>query len=124
MFGFGSFAEFAFADIGYTSTPPTPIVVIDAHDGDEKRKKRYAEENAAKERKKAELKAIYEELVEGKRPVQEIVAPFTVVTESNTHANFTLPVVDFDRVLDSLETVNALYRELQELDDEEVLLLL
>ena len=124
MFGFGSFAELAFADIGYASTPPIPVVVIDTHDGDRIRKKKYEEENAARERKKAELKAIYEELVEGKRPVQEIVAPFTVVTESNEPANFTLPVIDFDRVLNSLETVNALYRELQELDDEEVLLLL
>ena len=122
MFGFGSFAELAFADIGYAA--PTPVAVIDTHDGDKIRKKKYEEENAARERKKAELKAIYEELVEGKRPVQEIVAPFTVVTESNEPANFTLPVIDFDRVLNSLETVNALYRELQELDDEEVLLLL
>lgn len=123
MFGFASFAELPFCDIG-VAIPPTPIVVVDTHDGDEKRKKRYAEENAAKERKKAELKAIYEELVEGKpRIAEEIVAPYMVVTEDVKAATVT-PVIDYDKLLTSLDTVQKLYREYQELDDEEVLLLL
>jgi hypothetical protein len=121
MFGFGSFAELAFCDLGVAATP---IVIVDYHDGDEKRKKRYAEENAAKERKKAELKAIYEELVEGKpRIAEEIVAPYMVVTEDVKAATVT-PVIDYDKLLTSLDTVQKLYREYQELDDEEVLLLL
>jgi hypothetical protein len=123
MFGFGAFAELPFCDLGIAATP-TPVVVIDTHDGDEKRKKRYQDEVAAKEKKKAELKAIYEELVEGKPQIaEEIVAPYMVVTESVKTATVT-PVIDYDRMLSSIDTVQKLYREYQELDDEEVLLLL
>ena len=124
MFGFGSFAELAFCDLGVAYVPPTPVVVVDTHDGEEKRKKRYQEEIEAKNKKKAELKAIYEELVEGKpRIAEEIVAPFMVVTEDVKTATVT-PVIDYDKLLSSLDTVQKLYREYQELDDEEVLLLL
>lgn len=124
MFGIGSFAEFAFADVGYTYIPPTPVVVVDTHDGDEKRKKAFEKEAAAKAKKKAELKAIYEELVEGKpRIAEEIVAPFMVVTEI-AESGTVSPIIDYDKLLLSLDTVAQLYREYQELDDEEVLLLL
>ena len=123
MFGFGAFAELPFCSLSIAAAP-TPVVVIDTHDGEEKRKKRYQEEVEAKDKKKAELKAIYEELVEGKpRVAEEIVAPFMVVTEDVKTATVT-PVIDYDRLLASVDTVEKLYRELQELDDEEVLLLL
>ena len=122
MFGFGAIAELAFCDLGIAVTP-TPVVVIDTHDGEEKRKKRYQAEIEAKEQKKAELRAIYEELVEGKVPVQEIVAPYMVVTEHKETATVQ-PVIDYDKLLSSLDTVDKLYRAYQELDDEEVLLLL
>lgn len=124
MFGFSSFAELPFCDLPVAVTPPTPVVVVDTHDGEEKRKKKYAEETAAKERKKAELKAIYEELVEGKpRIAEEIVAPYMVVTE-DVKAATVRPEIDYDRLINSLDTVQKLYREYQELDDEEVLLLI
>lgn len=123
MFGFGAFAELPFCDL-ITVVTPTPVVVVDTHDGDEKRKKRYQKEIEAKERKKAELKAIYEELVEGKpRIAKEIVAPYMVVTERAETATV-VPVIDYDRMLSSIDTVEKLYREYQELDDEAVLLLL
>jgi oligoendopeptidase F len=123
MFGFGAFAELPFCDLIAVVTP-TPVVVVDTHDGDEKRKKRYQEEVEAKEKKKAELKAIYEELVEGKpRVAEEIAAPYMVVTEQVETATV-VPVIDYDRMLSSIDTVEKLYREYQELDDEAVLLLL
>ena len=123
MFGFASFAELPFCGLPAAVTP-TPVIVVDTHDGEEKRKKKYAKEIEAKERKKAELKAIYEELVEGKpRVVEEIVAPYMVVTEDVKTATVK-PQIDYDKLLSSLDTVEKLYREYQELDDEEVLLLL
>ena len=122
MFGFASFAELPICALPIAA--PTPVIVVDTHDGEEKRKKKYAEEIEAKERKKAELKAIYEELVEGKpRVVEEIVAPYMVVTEDVKTATVK-PEIDFDRLLNSLDTVQKLYREYQELDDEDVLLLI
>jgi hypothetical protein len=67
--------------------------------------------------------AIYEELVEGRpRVVAEIVAPFV---EEQTR--FDIPpvnAIDFDALLADVARVEALYRELEEMDDEEVLLLL
>ena len=123
MFGFGSFAELPFCGLP-TAVTPTPVVVIDTHDGDVKRKKKYQEEIEVRERKKAELKAIYEELVEGKpRVVEELVAPYMVVTE-DVKAATVRPEIDYDRLLNSLDTVQKLYREYQELDDEDVLLLI
>jgi hypothetical protein len=122
MFGFGSFADFAFADIGVT-TAPTPIIVIDTHDGDHKKKRRFKAEVEARDRRKAELVDIYERLVEG-RPevVHKLVEEFI---ETPVYANeFVAPTINYDKLLDSLHTIEALYREHQEMDDEEVLLLL
>jgi hypothetical protein len=122
MFGFGSFADFAFADIG-VNTAPTPIVVIDTHDGDHKKKRKFKAEVEARDRRKAELVDIYERLVEG-RPevVHKLVEEFI---ETPVYANeFVAPTINYDKLLDSLHTIEALYREHQEMDDEEVLLLL
>ena len=122
MFGFGSFAELAFADIGAAFVPP-PIVVIDTHDGDHKKRRKFKAEAEAKQKRKAELIDIYERLVEG-RPeiVHKLVEEFI---ETPVYANeIVAPTVNYDRLLDSLQTIEALYKEFQEMDDEEVLLLL
>ena len=127
MFGFGSIAEFAFADIGVSVAPP-PIVVIDTHDGDHKKRRKFKAEIEAKERRKAELIDIYERLVEGRPEIaHKLVEDFIEFPESSDKVYAGASVaqsINYDKLLDSLQTIEALHREFQEMDDEEVLLLL
>ena len=118
---------FAVADVA-APPPPPPIVVMDMHDGGKNTHKkvkepRYDEDFKRREARRKEVIAIYEELVEGRpRVVAEIVAPFV---EEQT--KFEIPpvnAIDFDALLADVARVEALYRELEEMDDEEVLLLL
>ena len=118
---------FAVADVAAASPSP-PIVVMDMHDGGKNTHKkvkgpRYDEDSKRREARRKEVIAIYEELVEGRpRVVAEIVAPFV-----EEQAKFEIPpvnAIDFDALLADVARVEALYRELEEMDDEEVLLLL
>lgn len=118
---------FAVADVA-APPPPPPIVVMDMHDGGKNTHKklkepRYDEDSKRREARRKEVIAIYEELVEGRpRVVAEIVAPFV-----EEQAKFEIPpvnAIDFDALLADVARVEALYRELEEMDDEEVLLLL
>lgn len=105
-----------------TITQTAPIVLVDTHDGDKgkRRKKRWDDEQAARERRKAQIVDVYEQLVEG-RPavVEQIVAPYIQKEAQSPQAK-----VDFDRLLADVDRIERLYREYQEMDDEEVLLLL
>lgn len=105
-----------------TITQTAPIVLIDTHDGDKgkRQKKRWDDEQAARERRKAQILDVYEQLVEG-RPavVEQIVAPYIQKEAQSPQAK-----VDFDRLLADVDRIERLYREYQEMDDEEVLLLL
>ena len=121
MFGFDAIAALAFGDIGYTYVPPAPIVVIDTHDGEEKRKKQYQEEIAAKERKKNELRAIYEQIAEHRPAVQEIVKEFSQETELPVIPS---PSINFDKLIESLNAIQQLQAEYAEHDDEEALMLM
>ena len=124
MFGFGSIAEFAFADIG-VSTPPTPIVVIDTHDGDRIKKRRFKAEAEERAKRKAELIDLYEQVVEGRPAIaQQLVEEFIETPIEAVKSGQIAPVINYDKLLDSLSTIEALYRERQEMDDEEVFLLL
>ena len=127
MFGFGSFAEFAFAAIGIT-TASTPIVIIDTHDGDHKKKRRFKAEVEARDRRKAELVDIYERLVEGRpevahKLIEEVIEEPIIGDKPYAGASIAQSI-NYDKLLDSLQTIEALYREFQEMDDEEVMLLL
>jgi hypothetical protein len=105
--------------------PPPPVVIVDGHDGGKNKRKqpRYDEDSKRREVRRNEVIALYEELVEGRpRVVAKIVAPFV-----ETAAPFDIPpvnAIDFDALLADVTRVEALYRELEEMDDEEVLLLL
>jgi len=129
MFAIAPFCvlPFAVAEV-VVPPPPPPVVIIDGHDGGKnthkKRKEpRYDEDSKRREARRNEVIAVYEELVEGRpRVVAEIVAPFV-----ETAAPFDVPpvnAIDFDALLADVTRVEALYRELEEMDDEEVLLLL
>ena len=129
MFALAPFCVLPFAVTEVTAPPPPPpVVLIDTHDGGKNTHKkikepRYDEDAKRREARRKEVISVYEELVEGRpRVVAEIVAPF--VEEA---AQFEVPpvnAIDFDALLADVARVEALYRELEEMDDEEVLLLL
>lgn len=109
----------ATGQVGTVTPSVRPILLDDTHDGD-RQKKRFAKEVEEKERRKRQLIATYEDLLESKPEVAaQIVAPFVLKTPKKT-----APAVDFEGLLADLNRVEALYREHQEMDDEEVLLLL
>jgi hypothetical protein len=123
MFGLVPFCVLPFADAS-VGTPPAPVILVDTHDGDKRKHKRFDEEAKKRAERRKEIIAAYEELVEGKpRVAQEIVAPFVEVEVVEAEV---IPVarIDFDALLNDVTRMERLYRELQELDDEEALLLL
>jgi len=95
------------------------IITIDDSNGDHKtRKKRWKEDQEKRERRKRELIAVYEQLLEVRPEIAEtIVEPYITV-------NIKQPTVNWDALLGDLDRVERLMQEHQEMDDEEVLLLL
>lgn len=124
MFALAPFCVLPFATTEFI-TPPVPVVIMDMHDGGKNKRKepRYDEDSKRRDARRKEVIAVYEELVEGRpRIVAQIVAPFV-----GEQTKFDIPpvnAIDFDALLADVARVEALYREIQEMDDEEVLLLL
>jgi hypothetical protein len=103
---------------------PPIIIIDDTHDGDYKKKK-YADERATKERRKAELVDLYERIVEGRPEVAEkIVAPFVKTKAQGQQTAPLVRQIDFDKLMRDITKVEALYKEHLAMDDEEVLSLL
>jgi hypothetical protein len=130
MFALAPFCVLPFAVAEVTAPPPPPpIVVMDMHDGGRNthrklQQPRYDEDFKRREARRREVISIYEELVEGRpRIVAQIVAPF-VEEQASGIAIPPVNAIDFDALLADVARMEALYRELQEKDDEEVLLLL
>jgi len=125
MFGLVPFCVLPFADDSVGGAPPPPpVVLIDTHDGDKRKHKRFDEEAKKRAKRREEVIAAYEELVEGKpRVAQEIISPFVEVDLTQPDG---IPVaqINFDALLADVARIDRLYRELQEMDDEEALLLL
>lgn len=124
MFGLVPFCVLPFADASVGAAPPPPTILVDTHDGDKRKDRKFKQEADKRAERRREIIAAYEELVEGKpRIAQEIVAPFVEVEIVETEV---IPVarIDFDALLNDVVRMERLYRELQELDDEEALLLL
>ena len=125
MFGLVPFCVLPFADDSVGGAPPPPpVILIDTHDGDKRKHKRFDEEAKKRAKRREEVIAAYEELVEGKpREAQEIISPFVEVDLTQPDG---IPVaqINFDALLADVARIDRLYRELQEMDDEEALLLL
>ena len=103
---------------------PPIIIIDDTHDGDYKKKK-YADERATKERRKAELVDLYERIVEGRPEVAEkIVAPFVKTKAQGQQTAPLVRQIDFDKLMRDIKKVEDLYKEHLAMDDEEVLSLL
>ena len=103
-----------------------PVIEIDMHDGDKKRKKRLAEESAKAKKRRDEVVALFEHLVEGKPLVaEEIAAPYVKeATISELKSIDFINTIDFDALMADLAKVQQIYDAYIEMDDEEVLALL
>lgn len=103
-----------------------PVIEIDMHDGDKKRKKRLAEESAKAKKRRDEVVALFEHLVEGKPLVaEEIAAPYVKeATISELKSIDFINTIDFDALMADLARVQQIYDAYIEMDDEEVLALL
>lgn len=103
-----------------------PVIEIDMHDGDKKRKKRLAEESAKAKKRRDEVVALFEHLVEGKPLVaEEIAAPYVKeATISELKSIDFINTIDFDALMVDLARVQQIYDAYIEMDDEEVLALL
>lgn len=99
-------------------------ILVDTHDGgDNKRRvKRIRKEREDRERRRQQVIAAYEHLVEGKPLVaEELVKEFVVAAPKGE----TLEArIDWDRLLDSIDAAERLYAAWIEMDDEDILLLL
>lgn len=98
------------------------IYVVDTHDG-EYYKKKFAKESQDKAKYRQRVVDLYEELVELKpKAAIDAVAPF-VENDVNSEKG-----IDFNKLLSDINQTEAVYnalrRELEEIDDEEVFLLL
>lgn len=116
---------FTLDSIGFAATAnvQSQIIVVDTHDGDY-HKKKFKREVTDKNRRKQQIIDLYEELVELKpKAAEDAIAPFIDNVVQSQSAN-----IDFDTLLKNLDRAEAIYsslqRELQEIDDEDILLLL
>ncbi|CAB5228575.1 hypothetical protein UFOVP1545_3 [uncultured Caudovirales phage] len=102
--------------------PPVPIVIDDTHDGIFRKKldEEYRRKNF--QRKKSIIDA-YERLVEGKVDiVNDIVAEFSVKPKKN--AKLAAPQINFDKLIQRVDKVEALWDAYLEMDDEDILVMM
>jgi len=106
-----------------TLTAFKPIIYIDdTHDpGPDKRKKQHKLEQEKNKKRRDEIVAAYERIVEGKIP-EEIIAPYvetfaTIATKQN------VTLTDIQKMLLNLDKMQLIWDDHIESDDEEILLL-
>ena len=107
---------------------PAPIIVVDdTHDGDyhKKLKKRFDKENQRLKRKRDDVIAAYERIVEGKPELaKELTAGFEVKAKSSKSSGKSLPSIDFDKLINDLDRTEQLWNEYLEMEDEDLMVLL
>jgi hypothetical protein len=104
-------------------TPSKPIIYIDdTHDpGPDKLKKQLKREQEKNKKRRDEIIAAYERIVEGKIP-EEIIAPYvetfaTIATKQN------VTLTDIQKMVSNLDKMQLIWDDHIESDDEEILLL-
>jgi hypothetical protein len=104
-------------------TPPVPVIIIDdSHDpGPDKLKKQFKREQEKNKKRRDEIIAAYERIVEGKIP-EEIIAPYvetfaTIATKQN------VTLTDIQKMVSNLDKMQLIWDDHIESDDEEILLL-
>jgi len=107
---------------------PAPIIVVDdTHDGDyhKKLKKQFDKENQRLKRKRDDVIAAYERIVEGKPDLaKELTAGFEVKAKSSKKDDKSLPNIDFDKLINNLDRTERLWNEYLEMEDEDLMVLL
>jgi hypothetical protein len=107
---------------------PAPIIIVDdTHDGDyhKKLKKQFDKENQRLKRKRDDVIAAYERIVEGKPDLaKELTAGFEVKAKSSKVTAKSLPSIDFDKFIKDLDRVERLWGEYLEMEDEDLMVLL
>lgn len=103
-----------------------PVIDIDMHDGDKKRRKKLKAEADKAQKRKDEIVALFEHIVEGKPLLaEEIAQPFVKqATISELKSIDFINNIDFDALMADLAKVQQIYDAYIEMDDEEVLALL
>lgn len=104
-------------------TPVIPIIyIVDTHDpGPDKLKKQLKREQEKNKKRRDEIIAAYERIVEGKIP-EEIIAPYvetfaTIATKQN------VTLTDIQKLMSNLDKMQLIWDDHIESDDEEILLL-
>jgi hypothetical protein len=126
--------SFDLTGVGATGTAgnviyvPAPIIIVDdTHDGDyhKKLKKRFDKENQRLTRKRDDVIAAYERIVEGKPALaKELTAGFEVKAKSSKKTGKSLPSIDFDKLINDLDRTERLWNEYLEMEDEDLMVLL
>jgi len=116
--------DIAVAGVGASSG----LLFEDGHDGDyhKRRKKLFDDENQRVTRKREDIIAAYERIVEGKPDeAQELVEGFEVKDKKKaSKAQALSPKIDFDRFMKNLDRVERLWELYLEIEDEDFLILL
>ena len=104
-------------------TPPIPVIYLDdTHDpGPDKLKKQLKREQEKNKKRRDEIVAAYERIVEGKIP-EEIIAPY-VETFATIASKQNVTLTDIEKMLSNLDKMQLIWDDHIESDDEEILLL-
>ena len=122
-----AFQSDAFQTNAFQIGAAPPIIIDDTHDGDYRKrlKKLFDEENQRVERRREDIIAAYERIVEGKPDLaKELMAGFEVKAKSSKKSEKSLYSIDFDKFIKDLDRVERLWGEYLEMEDEDLMVLL
>jgi len=115
--------------VGNVIYVPAPIIIVDdTHDGDyhKKLKELFDKENQRDKRKRADIIAAYERIVEGKPELaKELTAGFEIKSKSKYNKDKVMTHrIDFDKFIKDLNRVEQLWNQYLEMEDEDLMVLL
>ena len=127
FFGLNGVQATGAAGTVFYTTPPI-IITDDTHDGDyhKKLKELFDKENQRDKRKREDIIAAYERIVEGKPELaKELTAGFEIKSKSKYNKDQAMtPRIDFDKFIKDLNRVEQLWNQYLEMEDEDLMVLL
>ena len=127
FFGLNGVQATGAAGTVFYTTPPI-IITDDTHDGDyhKKLKELFDKENQRDKRKREDIIAAYERIVEGKPELaKELTAGFEVKSKSKYNKDQVMTHrIDFDKFIKDLNRVEQLWNQYLEMEDEDLMVLL
>ncbi len=125
MFGFSSFSEFPFSTILVAYVPPPPIIVVDTHDGDHKKKQNKFKNEVQKNKlRKQQIIDAFEIIIEGRPSLAKELASDHLQIPVKRQNAIKIENINFESFVQDISKVERLLNALQEIDDEEVLVLI